>query len=359
MSTTQGAEFGSPGLPTELTMVEALNAALAEEMERDESVFLIGEDIAAQGGLFEVTKGLLDRFGSSRVIDSPISEAAITGAAVGASLVAARPVVELQIFDFVTLAMDQLVNHAAKWRYMSGGQVSVPMVIRGPVSSGIGMAAQHSQSLEAWFVHTPGLVVVIPATPADAKGLLKSAIREDNPVVFLEKRLLYGRKGPVPQGEHLVPIGVADIKRTGLDVTIVATGMCVHHALQAARSLSQEDIEVEVIDPRTLRPLDMDCIAASLAKTGRLVVANEGPAAGGFASEVVSRVVHECYDLLSSQPERVTALDTPIPFAAALERAVLPTHEAIYKAALRTVGKAPAPSDGAGDQARRTTVGDA
>jgi pyruvate dehydrogenase E1 component beta subunit len=323
----------------ELTMAEALNESLAGEMDRDEAVFVIGEDIAAQGGLFDVTTGLLERFGSARVIDSPISEAAITGAAVGASLVGARPVVELQIFDFVTLAMDQLVNHAAKWRYMSGGQVSVAMVIRGPVSSGIGMAAQHSQSLEAWFVHTPGLVVVMPSTPADAKGLLTSSIREDNPVVFLEKRLLYGRKGPVPEGEHLVPIGVADIKRPGDDVTIVATGMCVHQALQAARALAQHGVEAEVIDPRTLRPLDMDCIGASVSKTGRLVVANEGPAAAGFASEVVSRVVAECFDLLTSRPERVTALDTPIPFAGALERAVLPTHEDIYEAVLRTIGE--------------------
>jgi pyruvate dehydrogenase E1 component beta subunit len=322
----------------ELSMVAALNEALGEEMERDQSVFVIGEDIGVQGGLFEVTAGLLDRFGAARVIDSPISEAAITGVAVGASLVGNRPVVELQIFDFVTLAMDQLVNHAAKWRYMSGGQVSVATVVRGPVSSGIGMAAQHSQSLEAWFVHTPGLVVVMPSTPADAKGLLKSSIREDNPVVFLEKRLLYGRRGPVPPQEHLVPLGVADVKREGRDVTIVATGICVHQALQAARGLAESGVDAEVIDPRTLRPLDLETIAASVVKTGRLVVANEGPATGGFAGVVVSRVVSECYDVLQSRPERVAALDTPIPFASALERAVLPSHEKIFEAAMRTVG---------------------
>jgi pyruvate/2-oxoglutarate/acetoin dehydrogenase E1 component len=321
-------------------MAEALNEAIREEMERDPSVFVIGEDIAAHGGLFTVTAGLLERFGPKRVVDSPISEAAITGAGVGAALVGSRPIVELQIFDFVTLAMDQLVNHAAKWRYMSGGQVSVPMVVRGPVSSGIGLAAQHSQSLEAWFVHTPGLVVVMPSSSSDAKGLLKSAVRDDNPVVCLEKRLLYGRKSAVPDGEHLVPLGVADVKRAGTDVTIVATGMCVHQALQAARALAVEGVEAEVIDPRTLKPLDMDTIAASVAKTGRLVVANEGPRTAGFAAEVVSRVVDECYGDLRAKPERVAALDTPIPYAASLERAVLPRHEDVYAAVLRTLGAA-------------------
>jgi pyruvate dehydrogenase E1 component beta subunit len=236
--------------------------------------------------------------------------------------------------------MDQLVNHAAKWRYMSGGQVSVPLVLRGPVSSGIGLAAQHSQSLEAWFVHTPGLVVVMPSNAADAKGLLKSAIRDDNPVVCLEKRLLYGRKSPVPDGEHLVPLGVADVKREGGDVTIVATGMCVHHGLQAARALAVEGIDAEVIDPRTLKPLDMETIAASVRKTGRLVVANEGPRAAGLASDIVGRVIDECHGDLEAKPERVTALDTPIPYAASLERAVLPDHEDVYHAALRTLGRA-------------------
>lgn len=324
----------------ELTMAEALNEALHDEMERDSGVFVIGEDIAAHGGLFKVTAGLLDRFGPSRVLDSPISEAAITGAGVGAALVGCRPIVELQIFDFVTLAMDQLVNHAAKWRYMSGGQVSVPMVLRGPVSSGIGMAAQHSQTLEAWFVHTPGLVVIMPSNAHDAKGLMKAAIRDDNPVVCLEKRLLYGRKANVPMEEYLVPIGVADVKREGSDITIVATGICVHQALQAARALAQESVSAEVIDPRTLKPLDIGTICRSVRKTGRLVVANEGPRAGGFAGEVVARVVDECFDSLRARPERVTALDTPIPYAAALERAVLPSHERVLEAARRTLGRA-------------------
>src|SRR5438067_9293050 len=206
-----------------LTMSEALNEALHEEMRRDENVLVIGEDIAGLGGLFQVTAGLLEQFGPRRVIDSPISEAGIAGAGVGAAIVGCRPVVELQISDFVTLTMDQVVNHAAKWRYMSGGRVSVPFVIRGPISNGIGMAAQHSQSLEAWFVHAPGLIVAMPSTPCDAKGLLKSAIREPNPVVFLEKRLLYSRRGPVPAEEYTVPIGVADVKRAGRDATVVGT----------------------------------------------------------------------------------------------------------------------------------------
>ena len=308
----------------EITMSEALNEALHEEMAREERVLLIGEDIGSIGGLFQVTAGLLDRFGTQRVIDSPISEAAIAGFGVGAALVGGRPIVELQISDFVTLTMDQVVNHAAKWRYMSGGQVSVPMVLRGAISSGIGMAAQHSQTLEAWFVHAPGLVVVMPSTPYDAKGLLKSAIREDNPVVFLEKRLLYSRLGDVPEGDHVVPIGVADVKRTGTDVTVVAYAQGVHLALQAARQVAREGIELEVIDIRTLRPLDLETILESVEKTGHLVVVSEGARAGSVASEIVARVVESAWDSLRSAPIRITAKDTPIPYAAALERAVMP-----------------------------------
>jgi len=313
--------------PRELTMAEALNEALHEEMARDPGVLVIGEDIGQLGGLFQVTAGLLERFGRERVIDSPISEAAISGAGVGAALVGCRPVVEIQISDFLTLTMDQVVNHAAKWRYMSGGQVSVPFVIRGPVSSGIGMAAQHSQTLEAWFVHVPGLIVIMPSTPYDAKGLLKSSIREDNPVVFLEKRLLYSRRGPVPAEDYTVPIGVADVKREGRDVTVVAYAQGVHLALQAARQLAREGIEAEVIDPRTLKPLDVETIAESVRRTGRLVVVSEGARAGGFASEVVARIVDLAFDALRAAPVRVTAKDTPIPYAATLEREVLPQVE--------------------------------
>jgi pyruvate/2-oxoglutarate/acetoin dehydrogenase E1 component len=326
----------------ELTMSEALNEALHEEMERDPTVFAIGEDIAKMGGLFQVTAGLLERFGSHRVIDSPISEAAIAGSGVGAAIVGCRPVVELQISDFVTLTMDQVVNHAAKWRYMSGGRVSVPFVIRGPVSNGIGMAAQHSQTLEAWFVHAPGLIVIMPATPYDAKGLLKSAIREPNPVVFLEKRLLYSRRGPVPEGEYTIPIGVADVKREGRDATVVAYAQGVHHALQAARQLAGEGIELEVIDVRTLKPLDMDTVAGSVRKTGRLVVVSEGARAGGYASEVVARIVDVAWDALRSAPVRVTAKDTPIPYAATLEREVLPQAEDVVAGVRSVLEQVPA-----------------
>ncbi len=326
----------------ERTMSEALNEALHEEMERDPTVFAIGEDIAQMGGLFQVTAGLLDRFGPQRVIDSPISEAAIAGSGVGAAIVGCRPVVELQISDFVTLTMDQVVNHAAKWRYMSGGKVSVPFVIRGPISNGIGMAAQHSQTLEAWFVHAPGLIVIMPATPYDAKGLLKSAIREPNPVVFLEKRLLYSRRGPVPEGEYTIPIGVADVKREGRDATVVAYAQGVHHALQAARQLATEGIELEVIDVRTLKPLDLDTVAGSVRKTGRLVVVSEGARAGGYASEVVARIVDEAWDALRAAPVRVTAKDTPIPYAAALEREVLPQAEDVVAGARSVLEGVPA-----------------
>lgn len=308
----------------ELTMSEALNEALHGEMERDSGVFVIGEDIAQMGGLFQVTAGLLEKFGPQRVIDAPISEAGQTGAGVGAALVGCRPVVELQIADFVTLTMDQVVNHAAKWRYMSGGKVTVPFVLRGAVSSGIGMAGQHSQTLEAWFVHAPGLVVIMPSTPYDAKGLLTAAIRDDNPVVFLEKRLLYSRRGPVPDGDYTVTIGVADVKRKGTDVTVASYSQGVHLALQAARQLAEQGIELEVIDLRTLKPLDIETLGASVRKTGRLVVVSEAARAGGFASEVVARVVDEAYDSLRTAPVRLTAKDTPIPYAAQLERAVLP-----------------------------------
>jgi pyruvate/2-oxoglutarate/acetoin dehydrogenase E1 component len=331
----------------DLTMAEALNEALHEEMERDSSVFVVGEDVAQMGGLFQVTAGLLERFGGARVIDAPISEAAQAGAGVGAALVGCRPVIELQIADFVSLVMDQVVNHAGKWRYMSGGRVTVPFVLRGAVSSGIGMAAQHSQTLEAWFVHAPGLVVVMPSTPSDAKGLLKSAIRDDNPVVFLEKRLLYSRPGPVPAGDYTVPIGVADVKREGSDVTVATYAAGVHLALQAARQLARDGIEVEVVDLRTLKPLDVETLVGSVRKTGRLVVVTEAYRTASVASEVVARVCDEAFAALRSAAVRVAAEDVPMPYAAALERAVLPQVDdvvaGVYAALERTaVQEAPA-----------------
>jgi pyruvate/2-oxoglutarate/acetoin dehydrogenase E1 component len=320
-------------------MSEALNEALHEEMEREPGVFVVGEDIAGLGGLFQVTSGLLDRFGPQRVIDAPISEAAQAGAGVGAALVGCRPVIELQIADFVSLVMDQVVNHAGKWRYMSGGRVTVPFVLRGAVSSGIGMAAQHSQTLESWFVHAPGLVVIMPSTPYDAKGLLKAAIRDDNPVVFLEKRLLYSRRGPVPEGDYTVPIGVADVKQEGGDVTFVSYAAGVHLGLQAARQLSREGVSVEVIDLRTLKPLDIETVVASVRKTGRLVVATEAARALSMASEVVARVCDEAFDALEAPPVRVTAKDTPMPYAAPLERAVLPQVEDVVEAINQALGR--------------------
>jgi 2-oxoisovalerate dehydrogenase E1 component len=328
--------------PRELTMAEALNEALHQEMAADPGVFVIGEDIAALGGLFQVTAGLLERFGAGRVIDAPISEAAQAGAGVGAALVGCRPVVELQIADFVSLVMDQVVNHAGKWRYMSGGRVTVPFVLRGAISSGIGMAAQHSQTLESWFVHAPGLIVIMPSTPYDAKGLLKSAIRDDNPVVFLEKRLLYSRREAVPEGDYTVPIGVADVKNEGSDVSVVTYGQGVHLGLQAARQLAREDVSVEVIDLRTLKPLDIETVVESVRKTGRLVTVTEAARAGSMASEVVARVCDVAFDALTAQPERVTASDTPIPYAASLERAVLPQVVDVVAAVHTVLGSVPA-----------------
>ena len=307
----------------EKTFAEGLNEALREEMRNDPLVFVIGEDVGNMGGLFSVTKGLLDEFGPQRVIDAPISEAAIAGAGVGSALVGARPVIEFQFQDFMTIAMDQIVNHAAKLRYMSGGMVSIPLVVRAPVCTGVGLGAQHSQSLEAWFVHVPGLKVVMPSSPADAKGLLKSAIRDNNPVIFLESRMLYSQTGPIPEGEHLVPLGSASVKRPGIDVTVVATGRTVALALLAAEKLSQEGIEVEVIDPRTLKPLDSETILESLRKTNRLVVASDGSRTCGYAAELVAGVVEECFYELDAPPQRVCTRDVPMPAAPGLQKAIM------------------------------------
>jgi len=315
-----------------ITMREALNQAMKEEMRRDPSVFLLGEEVGQYQGAYKITQGMVQEFGEWRVRDTPIAEEAIAGIAVGAAFVGMRPIAEMMTFNFSLLALDQIVNHAAKYRYMSGGQIRCPMVLRGPSGAAAQVAAQHSQAFESWFVHIPGLVVVMPSTPKDAKGLLKSAIRDDNPVIMLEKRLLYGRRGPVPEGEYTVPIGVADVKREGGDVTVVGIAQGVHLALQAARQLAREGIELEVIDPRTLKPLDLDTIVASVRKTGRLVVVSEAARAGGFASEVVARVIDVAFDSLLAAPVRVTGADTPIPYAAQLERAVLPGVEEVLAA---------------------------
>jgi len=276
-----------------ITYAEALNEALREEMRRDATVFVMGEDVAGWGGggVFGVTKGLAEEFGTERVRDTPISEEAIAAVAIGAAATGSRPVAEIMYVDFIGLAMEPIVNQAAKLRYMFGGKARVPMVIRAQEGAGRGNAAQHSQSLEAWFCHIPGLKVVTPSTPADAKGLLKTAIRDDNPVIFLEHKVLYFTKGAVPAGDVLVPFGVADVKREGRDVTVVGIHTMVGKALQAAETLAEEGIELEVIDPRTLVPFDEETIIESVKKTGRLIVSHEAYTRGGYGGEIITRVV--------------------------------------------------------------------
>ena len=328
-----------PNASTErqLTYAEALNEALRQEMQRDSSVYVLGEDVAKIGGLFNVTKGLLDEFGAQRVIDTPISEAAIAGAGIGGALVGARPVIEFQFNDFMTIAMDQIVNHAAKIRYMTGGQARVPVVMRAPICTGIGMGAQHSQSLEAWFVHVPGLIVIMPSTPFAAKGLLRSAIRSDNPVIFLESRHIYAVKGPVPDNDDLLPIGKAAVHRQGGDVTFVATGRMVAIALSAAKKLAEQGVEAEVTDPQTLKPLDTDTILASVKKTNRLVVVNEGCRTCGYAAEVVATMSDLAFDYLDAPIERVTTKDVPMPVSRVLESEILPDEQDVLDAANRTL----------------------
>jgi pyruvate/2-oxoglutarate/acetoin dehydrogenase E1 component len=308
-----------------VTMSEALNEALREEMALGNLQLLLGEDVCFNGGLFGVTKGLVDEFGEERVLNMPISEASFTGFGLGSALVGCPAVVEIQILPFITLAMDQICNRAAKLRYMSGGQLSVPLVVRSPGAGRIGLAAQHSESLEGWFIQVAGLKVVNPATPADAKGLLKSAIRDGNPVLFLEHRLLYATRGPVPADEELVPLGKARIARPGDDITLIAHGVGVKLAESAARELEARGVAAEVIDLRTLKPLDVDTIVESVIKTKRAVVISDGPPVGGLASEVVSAIVEsEAFFHLEAQLRRVTAADVPIPYAQNLEEAVLP-----------------------------------
>jgi pyruvate/2-oxoglutarate/acetoin dehydrogenase E1 component len=316
---------------------QALNEALHEEMARDARVCLLGEDIGSYGSPFKITEGLYERFGEKRVRDTPISEAGFCGLAVGAAMTGLRPVIEILYVDFCTLAMDQIVNQAAKARYMFGGKARVPLVIRAQGGGGRGNAAQHSQSLETWFVHIPGLIVIQPSTPHDAKGLLKSAIRNDNPVIFLEHKLLYNTTGPVPDREYLVPIGLADVKRTGQHVTIVATSRMVLLALDAAQQLAQQGIETEVIDPRTLKPLDVQTIIRSVQKTGRLVVVNEGHLTGGFTAEVAARLQRQAFDWLDAPIMQVATEDVPLPYSGPLELEALPTVEDIVNAAQETL----------------------
>ncbi len=322
----------------EITIRDALREALREEMQRDKTVFLLGEDIGRYwGGAFGVTKGLAEAFGDERVRDTPISESAIIGVGVGAAITGMRPVAEIMFGDLTALAMDQICNQAAKIRYMFGGQFSVPLVIRTPFGAGVNIASHHSQSLEAWFMHTPGLYVAEPSTPYDSKGLLKAAIRGSNPVLFVEHKLLYPVEGTIPEEDFVVPFGVADVKREGSDVTIVATLYMVHKALATAEQLNEEGISVEVVDPRTLAPLDKQTVLKSVRKTGRLVVVSEDCKTAGVSSEIAAIVAEEALDYLDAPIKRVAEPDTPMPFSPTLEKSVIPDEKWIAKAVREVV----------------------
>ena len=316
----------------------AINEAMREEMERDERIFIIGEDVDISGGVFRITRGLVEKFGHQRVRGTPISESAFIGLAAGASMTGLRPIVEIMYIDFALVGMDQLINQAASSCYMSGGKVKLPIVIRGQYGVGTREAAQHSRSFESWFVNTPGIKVVMPSTVYDAKGLLKSAIRDDNPVLYLENRVMYNEKDEVPMGEWLVPIGVAAIRRQGTDITVVATGYAVKKSLSAAEALTGM-IDVEVIDPRTIDPLDTDTIMKSVEKTGALLVVQEGVVKAGFAAEVIRRVVEEGFGLLKRPPRALGAWDVPVPFSPVLEDAAIPQSKDITRSIGEILGK--------------------
>ncbi len=316
-----------------LTYRDALNQALREEMERDPNVFLIGEEVGVYQGAYKVSRGLLEEFGEGRVVDTPITELGFTGVGIGAAMVGLRPVVEFMTFNFALLALDQIINSASKMRYMSGGQVPMPIVFRGPGGAALQLGAQHSQAFEAWYAHVPGLKVVAPATPADAKGLLKASIRDDNPVVFLEGEMLYNLKGDVPEGEHLVPLGKADVKRAGSDVTIVCHSKTVALAEKAATTLAERhEISAEVVDLRTIRPLDRETLVASVTKTNRCVIVEEGWPFCGVGAQVVDEVQRNAFDHLDAPIIRVTGADVPMPYNKYLERAAKPTVDQVIEA---------------------------
>ncbi|WP_419787140.1 alpha-ketoacid dehydrogenase subunit beta [Pseudodesulfovibrio sp.] len=317
---------------SEKSYLQALNEALRQEMERDENVFILGEDVGQFGGCFGVTQGLFDQFGEDRVKDTPITESVIVGAAAGSAVAGLRPVAELMFVDFIGVSMDQLFNQAAKMRFMFGGKATVPMTLRMPQGAGIGAAAQHSQCLESWFMNIPGLKVVIPSTPYDAKGLLISAIRDDNPTVFLEHKLLYGVSGEVPDESYTIELGKADVKREGSDVTIVATSQMVYSALEAAERLKADGIEAEVIDPRCLLPLDTATIVESVKKTHSLVVAHEAVKFGGPGAEIAAMVAEEAVEYLDAPIKRVGAPFCPVPFSPPLEQYYIPNADNIVEA---------------------------
>ena len=319
-----------------LTYRQAVAEGIAEEMRRDERVFLMGEDVGKHGGAFAATKGLFDEFGSDRIRDTPISESSIAGAGLGAALTGMRPIVEIMYMDFACMAMDSIVNQAAKVKYMFGGHARVPLTIRTAFGAGRGNAAQHSQSLETWFTLIPGLIVVMPSTPYDAKGLLKSAIRNDNTVVVIENKLLYGEKGNVPADDYVVPIGLAAVRRQGKDVTLIATSRMCSMAEKAIEELEKENIDVEFIDPRTIKPLDMETIAASIKKTHHVVVVSESHRTGGFTNELSARIMDDCFHDLDAPVIRVAAEDVPIPYNGKLEAETIPAPKDIV-AAIRKV----------------------
>lgn len=323
----------------EITLAQAINEALAEELRRDERVFIIGEDVAEAGTPFKVLSGLVEEFGPERIMDSPISEAGITGISVGAAMTGMRPVVDIMFGDFITLTMDQMVNQAAKTHYMSGGKLKVPMVMRTTLGATRRSAAQHSQSLHAWFSHVPGLKVIVPSTPYDAKGLLKAAIRDDNPVVFFEDKLMYRTTGPVPEEEYIIPLGVADIKREGTDITLVATSSMVYVALDAARMLEEIGISAEVVDPRTTFPLDKQTLIESARKTSRAIVIDEGYERYGVTAEIASVIADGAFYYLDAPVKRMGAMDVPVPFSPVLEDLTVPTPEKVVEMAKPLCGR--------------------
>jgi acetoin:2,6-dichlorophenolindophenol oxidoreductase subunit beta len=323
----------------EITFAQAIREALAEEMRRDNRVFIIGEDVAEAGTVFKVLAGMVEEFGPQRVIDSPISEAGIAGLGVGAAMTGMRPVVDIMFGDFTTLVMDQMVNQAAKIHYMSGGKLKAPLVLRTTMGASRRSAAQHSQSLHAWLSHIPGLKVVIPSTPYDAKGLLKSAIRDDNPVAIYEDKMMYQLKGPVPEEEYLIPLGIADVKRAGEDITLVATSSMVHVALDAAQKLSEIGISAEVVDPRTMVPLDKETLIASAKKTSRAIVIDEGYEQYGVTAEIASVIADGAFYYLDAPGKRIGAMNVPIPFSPALEDLTIPNAESVIAMAKALCGK--------------------
>ena len=316
----------------EITYREALREAIAEEMARDDRVFLMGEEVGHYGGAYKVSQGLLERFGERRVVDTPIAETGFAGIGIGAAMVGLRPIIEFMTWNFSLCAADQLISNAAKLRYMSGGQITLPIVFRGPGGAAHQLAAQHSQALEGIYAHVPGLKVVAPASPYDAKGLLKSAVRDDNPVAFFEGEILYGRKGPVPEEEYTLPLGRGEVKREGGHVTLVAWSKMVHVALEAAELLAREGVEAEVVDPRTIRPLDSALIARSVKKTNRCLIVEEGWPFLGVGAEIAFRVTRDAFEWLDAPVERLCAEDVPMPYAKNLERAVLPNVERVVAA---------------------------